>query len=215
MSTHNEHDPNQIGESNEGYETSDVNVQNVMIFVVSLGVFLAVFFIFCWGMGKVINNALEKRDGEAGKWQQEAQAGGIKGHILTPNPVIQQRQLAQLTQRFPTPRLQADDGNQDTVDLNEREDLLLEHYSWADKSKGQVRIPIGRAMELVAERGLPVAPAATTSPLMTADEKPVVLHPLTNGFARTGYEQDVMQMQQQQLERKAGTGEHASLAAPK
>ena len=30
---------------------------------------------------------------------------------------------------FPTPRLETDDGNQDTADLHAREDLLLDHYS--------------------------------------------------------------------------------------
>jgi hypothetical protein len=45
-------------------------------------------------------------------------------------------------------------------------------------------------MELIAQRGLPVAPAVEQAPLMTGDKKPVVAVPLTNGFARTGYEQD-------------------------
>ena len=34
-----------------------------------------------------------------------------------------------MTQTFPTPRLDIDDGNQDTADLHAREDLLLDHYS--------------------------------------------------------------------------------------
>ncbi len=45
-------------------------------------------------------------------------------------------------------------------------------------------------MELIAQRGLPVAPAVEQAPLMTGDQKPVIAVPLTNGFARTGYEQD-------------------------
>ena len=69
---------------------------------------------------------------------------------------MEQQQLQQLTRAFPTPRLQDDDGNQDTADLHAREDLLLDNYSWVDRSKGTVRIPIERAMELIAQRGLPV-----------------------------------------------------------
>jgi hypothetical protein len=95
-----------------------------------------------------------------------------------------------MTQSFPTPRLQTDDGNQDVADLHAREDLLLENYSWADQSQGKVRIPIERAMELIAQRGLPVAKAVEQAPLMTGDKKPVIAVPLTNGFARTGYELD-------------------------
>ena len=53
-----------------------------------------------------------------------------------------------------------------------------------------MRIPIERAMELIAQRGLPVAPAVQAAPLMAGDTKPTVTVPLTNGFARTAYEQD-------------------------
>jgi hypothetical protein len=108
-----------------------------------------------------------------------------------PNNPEMQHKVAELTQQFPTPRVQTDDGNQDVADLHLREDLLLDNYSWADQSQGKVRIPIERAMELIAQRGLPVAPATTTqAPLMAGDSQPVVQVPLTSGFARTGYEQD-------------------------
>ncbi len=66
---------------------------------------------------------------------------------LPNNPELQNK-VAELTQKFPTPRLQIDDGNQDVADLHAREDLLLENYSWVDQSKGMVRIPIERAMEI-------------------------------------------------------------------
>jgi hypothetical protein len=79
---------------------------------------------------------------------------------------------------------------QDVADLHAREDLLLNNYSWVDESQGKVRIPIERAMELLAQRGLPVAPAVDQPPLMTGDTRPVVAVPLTNGFAPTGYEQE-------------------------
>jgi hypothetical protein len=108
---------------------------------------------------------------------------------LASSPELQQ-QFAKLASRFPTPRLQTDDGYQEITDMHAKEDLLLENYSWVDQSKGTVRIPIERAMELVAERGLPVAPAATEAPLMAEDSVPVVKAPLTDGFTRTGFEQD-------------------------
>ena len=100
-----------------------------------------------------------------------------------------------------------DDGNQDVANLHQREDLLLDHYSWVDRPQGRVRIPIERAMELIAQRGLPVAPAATSSePLMAGDTKPVVQVPLTDGFAPTAFEQ-----QEQSQARMAG--EQASTKA--
>ena len=59
-----------------------------------------------------------------------------------------------------------------------------------DRSKGTVRIPIDRAMEVIAEQGLPVAPASKTAPLMTGDSRPEVTLPLTDGFAPTTFEQE-------------------------
>ena len=38
--------------------------------------------------------------------------------------------------------------------LRSEENVTLESYGWVDRSQGIVRIPIDRAMELVAERGL-------------------------------------------------------------
>jgi len=47
-----------------------------------------------------------------------------------------------------------DDGNQDVADLHAREDLLLDYYTRVDGQPGKVRIPIDRAIELIAQRGL-------------------------------------------------------------
>ncbi len=149
-------------------------------------------------MGKVINKALEERDGPANKWNASQQASTGKLDNMASNPAMQQQNLADLTRRFPTPRLQSDDGNQEMADMHVREDLLLKHYSWVDREKGKVRIPINRAMELIAQRGLPVAANVASAPMMTADGSTDVSTPLTNGFARTGYEQEQMQLQEQQ-----------------
>jgi hypothetical protein len=173
----------------EGYELSDANTGGIMVFLVALFISVGVFFVFCFGMGKVINNAMDKRDGPANKWNAPNQIAPTKA--LRSNPALEQQQLAKLTQQFPTPRLELDDGNEDLTELHGREDLLLDNYSWVDKPGGAVRIPIERAMELIAQRGLPVAPAEQHQALMVGDAEPHVQMPLTNGFARTGYEQEL------------------------
>ena len=116
---------------------------------------------------------------------------------------LSKNKVAELTQTFPTPRVQTDDGNQDVADLHAREELLLNNYTWADQKAGKVRIPIERAMELIAERGLPVAPTVQTAPLMTGDSKPTVTAPLTNGFAPTSYEQEEAQDEAAKAEQSA------------
>ena len=40
-------------------------------------------------------------------------------------------------------------------DLRTAEDALLNSYEWTDRATGKVRIPIDRAIDVIAERGLP------------------------------------------------------------
>ena len=206
-------------EGSPGYETTDVNVGGVVVFLSGLAGFLLIFFIFCFAMGKVINSAFLKEDGPATKWNAGyTDAGGqtndqAKRENLTNNPEMQQRELQHMTTAFPSPRLQMDDGNQETADLHAREDLLLDHTSVSPREGGLVRIPIEQAMELIAKRGLPAAPAvAQGAPVMVGDANNTVSAPLTSGFARTGYELDVIEARAQKMNYGKATGaEHAQL----
>ena len=173
-----------------GYEASDVNTHDVLVFLLSLGVFVAIFFLFVFYMGKVINTQLVKHDGPPSKWNTATAAPHKMGKSMQSVSAMEQQQLQSMTQRFPTPRLQMDDGNQDLVDMHQREDLLLDHYTWVDKQQGVVRIPINQAMELIVEKGLPVAPGGSATAEESAMDAAKITPPLTNGFARTTYEQE-------------------------
>lgn len=198
-----------------GYETTDVNVGGVVVFLVGLVVFLIVFFFVCSTIGGLINSELAREDGPTDKWHTMstlagAAAEGGKRKNLESNAVMQQKELQQMTTSFPTPRLDIDDGNQATADLHAREDLLLNHYS---TSNGTVRIPIDRAMELIAAKGLPVvAGSGAPATLMAGDAQPRPEVPLTSGFARTGYELDTIESRKQRLSYgKAEANTHAEL----
>ena len=173
-----------------GYEGTDVKVSGIVVFLTALAIFVAVTGVLCIGIGKVINTEMAKADGPTTKWNHPVDPRRLGN--LASSPELQQ-EFGKLAQRFPTPRLQTDDGYQEIADMHAKEDLLLENYSYVDQSKGTVRIPIERAMELIAQRGLPVVPqtASTEKPLAEA-ALPVVKAPLTDGFARTGYEQEQM-----------------------
>ena len=176
-----------------GYEKSDVRVTGIVVFLTALGIFVVVTAVLCYGVGKVLFAHMAKEDQPRNKWSTTVDVRPLGN--MPSNPEMQSK-LDQMTQQFPTPRLQTDDGSQDIADLHAKEDLLLEHYSWANQSQGsprRVRIPIERAMELIAQSGLPVAPKVEEAPLLTGESKPVVAVPLTGGFARTGYEQDEAQ----------------------
>jgi hypothetical protein len=54
----------------------------------------------------------------------------------------------------PEPRLQSD-PLRDLAQLHAEEDAVLQSYAWVDRPAGIVRIPIARAMELLAQSGLP------------------------------------------------------------
>jgi hypothetical protein len=212
------HDPHVRDSDHPGYEVTDVNTSGIVVFLAGLFGSVCVFFLLCYFMGVLINGGIKKEDGPSTKWNTttafESSPNG-KRQDLASNPEMQQRELQQVTSTFAEPRLDIDDGNQATADLHAREDLLLNHYSTGEA--GTVRIPISRAMELIAQRGLPVnSQAASTEIVMTGDEKPTVQAPLTSGFARTGYELETIEAREQKMSyNKAQTENKAELTPAK
>lgn len=198
------HGPDEV-DASHGYERSDIRVTGIIVFLAALAIFVAVTGVLCYGIGKVINSAMNKEDGPTNHWVN-AKAADVRQLGNMPNSPDLQNKVAELTQRFPTPRVQTDDGNQDLADLHTREDLLLGYYTRIDGKPDKVRIPIDRAMEIIAQRGLPVMTQnQQQAKLMTGDSQPVVTAPLTTGFARTAYE----------LEQQRGEGPHAERPAEK
>ncbi len=210
------HDPSHKNDDQPGYETSDANFGGVVTFVIVLFASLAVFFVVCFGMGKLINEALIRHDGPLNAWSQQA---GVQRSNMASNPAIEQQQLHALVSKFPTPRLQTDDGNLDVAQLHAREDILLDHYSWIDPKAQTVRIPIARAMEILAQQGLPVveqpiskpgttqpATQSATQAAMVGDADTSIALPLTDGFARTGPELKMIEEHQQRMGLEAESG---------
>jgi hypothetical protein len=213
LNPHGAHGPE--NPDSPGYEITDVNINGVVVFLAGLAGFLVVFFVFCFVMGKVINGAIQKADGPSDKWHQIGGPANGKREDLVTNPELQQRTLQQVTKTFPEPRLDLDDGNQSTADLHAREDLFLNYYSSTPGEPG-VRIPIQRAMELIAQRGLPVNAHAAGEVQMAGDSAPAVQAPLTTGFARTGYEQDQIEAREQKMNfNRAEGSNHAELTGAK
>jgi hypothetical protein len=98
---------------------------------------------------------------------------------------LDSREHAEKTPRFPlaqgverplppAPRLQTYPFD-DLKGFRREEARLLEHYSWIDKNAGTVRIPVSRAIELLAEKGLPhrAAPPAPADGPVAAPVAPV------------------------------------------
>jgi hypothetical protein len=66
-----------------------------------------------------------------------------------PTPFATARELP------PAPRLQAH-PQQDLQQTLDGQGQILNSYGWVDERSGRVRIPIDRAMDLLAQQGLPV-----------------------------------------------------------
>jgi hypothetical protein len=86
-------------------------------------------------------------------WLQFKSLAGVRYKGLTV-PTLQKGESVP-TKVFPKPQLQTISGEQ-RRQFQARENKELNSYGWADGTHQFARIPIGRAMELIAERGLPV-----------------------------------------------------------
>jgi hypothetical protein len=62
--------------------------------------------------------------------------------------------LAREREAMPEPRLQVDAPNE-LRQLRAAEEAALNSYGWVDKDAGIVKIPVDRAMEILAKKGLP------------------------------------------------------------
>ncbi len=159
------HPANSTG--NGGYERRDIGIAPVLYFLLALLVGGLVVFFLVYG----VYHSLEKR------WQEEQ---APVSPLVTNAPADTRKLSADykdyLKQNFPTPQLEIDERSQlDKVRINEAQTLST--YDWVGQKAGTVRIPIDRAMDLLAQRGLPVRTqtateaASTGQPSKPAPEK--------------------------------------------
>ena len=131
--------------SNGGFERRDIGSGGVLWFLVGLA---AAGVIITFLMNGLFHY-LEKRT--------ETQQTPVSPLIT--NAAKDTRHLSTnyrdyLKENFPSPQLEIDERTQlDQIRLKEEQTLAT--YGWVDQSAGTVRIPIERAMDLIAQRGLP------------------------------------------------------------
>ena len=110
------------------YETRDASISSLVKFAIGLFVLLV---IAAWAMRGLFN------------YLRVQQTLGPPA-----SPFADARPLP------PSPRLQVAPAR-DWQQLHASQEQLLSSYGWVDKQAGVVRIPISRAMDVLAERGLP------------------------------------------------------------
>lgn len=154
-----------------GHEETDINVKAIIGFLVVLALFAVLTHVALWGMYIYLDRVAEKRNEgvttpiqeqvEAARRPQVPERKSAQGGQLGIRRAETARDtLDRLQAVFPTPRLQ-DDAVRDLNMMRNAEDKLLNHYSWIDKNSGAVRIPVSRAIVVLAERGLPTVPGET------------------------------------------------------
>jgi len=111
------------------HETTDINIWAVAKFGIMLGVVVLVSLGLLFGLMKYFQSQ-----------EATAMAREIKPDQAFPEPRLQTK---------PVPDLQK---------FRAAEDHVLDSYGWVDQPKGVVRIPIERAIDVMAQKGLPSRP---------------------------------------------------------
>jgi len=127
------------------YETRDLSTRVVVIFGASLVVGAVVIHLLIWLL-YVFYGSLQ-----AGAYPRQYPMAHVGAPPLPPAPRLQTQ-----------PR-------EDLKKLRAEEERRLESYGWVDVARGQVHIPIDRAMELLLQQGLP---ARRQSPSVAAPGMP-------------------------------------------
>jgi hypothetical protein len=139
--------------NNSGFEQEDMSPLGIFYFMAGLAIVGVVIYFILVGMYRFL-------DAYDREHQAPVNPMAIKTGIdQTMNPG-EIRQKAEAT--FPKPVLEYSEQTQFIKELG-RQDETLASYDWVDQKAGIVRIPIDRAIDLVAERGLPVLPAGAAA----------------------------------------------------
>ena len=152
----------------KGHEASDFSIRGIVVFAVCLAVGLvftfllagAILRIFEWGEKKwfdtgltPVQQQLQKERGLVAE-PRTGQYPGEKERQLRPTSESEQRARVEqsMEKTFAQPRLQYDDVYEMNTFRKSENDRL---NSFAKDADGNVYIPISRAIDLLAQRGLP------------------------------------------------------------
>jgi hypothetical protein len=139
----------------EGFEQQDLTAQSIYAFLISLVVGGVLVYVAVWGLYRFLDARQRSR--------QPAQSPLVK-QVDTETRIVSPEEIT----KFPQPRLERNER----IEINDfrlKEEQTLSTYGWVDEKAGVMHIPIERAMQLVAQRGLPTTPKAGTAPSSTVN----------------------------------------------
>ena len=136
--------------SETGFEHEDLSPRGVFGFLAGLAAAVILVALLLWGLYRTMDAYQRKNQPSQSPLAPPAAANTRQ---VSPNQI----------NAFPQPRLEQNEK----VEINQfrlEEEQRLASYAWVDQKAGVVRIPIERAMQLIAERGLPTTPQIGKAP---------------------------------------------------
>ncbi len=133
------------GSTSPGHELKDFRPKTIVLFAIALSAVILVVLLVSYAL----------------LWR----FADIQARSQTPpSPLASTRPPA------PGPRLQVNPAK-DIQEMRAAEDATLDSYGWVNPKAGTVRIPIDRAIDLLAQRGLPARPTTEEQKRETGSEE--------------------------------------------
>jgi len=147
--------PNNAHNPEVRFDPRDLPPKAILGSLIALAVFIATVYFIVLGMYKFGDWYERTHQPEQNPMAQPADAD-----VRDINPATAR---ARIDKNFAAPRLETNER----IENNEfrlQEEQKLHSYGWVDQQGGAVRIPIDRAMDLIAQRGLNTTPKTGTVP---------------------------------------------------
>ncbi len=125
--SHTEHPP---PATDVGYETTDVSPKTLLAWVGGLACMILLSIVAAWVFFDVLAGYAQRAD-----------------PVISPLAPVEKASP-------PEPKLIVDEPH-DLASVRNQEEQVLDGYGWVDKGSGVIRIPVARALDLVAKEGLP------------------------------------------------------------
>ena len=139
-------EPKHVNSAGHGdYERSDIGVAAILYFLAGLAVALLLVYFVADGLYHYLDKRAEAEQAPVNPMVTNAPADTRR----IPNDYPHES--------FPDPKLEEDERGQ-LNGIRLKEEQTLSTYDYVDKNAGTVRIPIERAIDLIAQRGLPTRP---------------------------------------------------------
>ncbi len=154
-----------IHETNQGarFERQDLNAGDVYSFLIGLALVCILVYFLLRGMYAYLDARAR-----ASQPPQNPLVAVTAPQGRNPPPDVERERI---NKTFPEPRLE-DNERQEISQFRLQEEQTLNSYGWVDQPAGILHIPIERAMQLIAQRGLPTPPPAGTMASAPGKRKP-------------------------------------------